>query len=118
MIPAEAHSHHIAVLGKTGAGKTTTVKGLIEQVVAAGDRVCILDPIKSDYWGLTLDRNGKRQGLPFRILGGPYGHVPLHPPAGGAIGKLVGEGALRHCIIDMADFDVGEQAAFFVRFYS
>lgn len=115
-IPAGVLAQHIAVLGKTGSGKTSTAKLCVEQVVADGARVCILDPIKSDWWGLTSSADGKRPGLPFHILGGPRGHVPLHASAGKAIGEIVASGALPLSIIDMADFEPGGQAKFFVDF--
>ena len=116
IIPEAALEQHVAVLGKTGSGKTTTAKLAIEQVVADGARVCILDPIKSDWWGLISSADGKHAGLPFYILGGPRGHVPLHAGAGRAIGELVASGALPLSIIDMADFAPGGQARFFVDF--
>lgn len=114
--PEKMLSQHSAVLGKTGSGKTSTAKLLIEQVVRDGSRVCILDPIKSDWWGLTSSADGKKGGLPFVILGGPRGHVPLHASAGKAIGEVVATGGLPLSIIDMADFEPGGQARFFVDF--
>lgn len=116
VIPAAALTQHIAFLGKTGSGKTSTCKLAIEQVVAEGSRVCVLDPIKSDWWGLTSSADGKRPGLPFHILGGPHGHVPLHSGAGKAIAEIVANGQLPLSIIDMADFDPGGQTRFFVDF--
>lgn len=115
-IPEGALAQHIAVLGKTGAGKTNTAKTLIEHVVDKGARVCILDPIKSDWWGLISSADGKRPGLPFHILGGPRGHVPVHASAGKAIAELVAHGDLPLSIIDMADFAPGGQAKFFIDF--
>ncbi len=115
-IPSEILTQHVAVLGKTGSGKTSTAKLAIEQVVAEGARVCVLDPIKSDWWGLTSSANGRSAGLPFHILGGPHGHVPLHSAAGKAIADVVATGALPLSIIDMADFEPGGQARFFVDF--
>lgn len=115
-IPETALAQHIAVLGKTGAGKTNTAKTLIEHVVEEGARVCILDPIKSDWWGLISSADGKRAGLPFHILGGPRGHVPVHAAAGKAIAELVAHGDLPLSIIDMADFAPGGQAKFFIDF--
>jgi hypothetical protein len=109
-------AQHTAVLGKTGAGKTITAKLMIEQVAAEGARVCILDPIKSDWWGLTSSADGKRAGLPFQILGGPHGHVPLHSSSGKAVAEIVATGALPLSIIDMAEFEPGGQARFFTEF--
>lgn len=116
-IPDAALESHIAVLGKTGAGKTSTAKLIVERLAAKGARVCVLDPIKSDWWGLTSGADGSsRGGLDFSILGGPMGHVALHSGAGKAIGELVAGGALAHSILDMADFEPGGQQQFFVDF--
>ena len=117
IIPAAALEQHIAVLGKTGSGKTSTAKLVVEHVVRdLGARACALDPIKSDWWGITSSADGKKPGLPFHILGGPHGHVPLHSGAGKAIGELVGSGALPMSILDMADFEPGGHYRFFVDF--
>lgn len=115
-IPDAALTQHTAVLGKTGSGKTTTAKGIVEHLVEQGARVCILDPIKSDWWGLTSSADGKRAGLPFHILGGPRGHVPLHESSGKAIAEIVANGTLPLSIIDMADFAPGGQSKFFIDF--
>ncbi len=109
-------AQHVAVLGKTGSGKTSTAKLAIEQVVADGARVCVLDPIKSDWWGIVSSADGKRPGLPFRILGGPHGHVPLHSNAGVAIAELVASTKLPHSVIDMAEFEPGGVQRFFCAF--
>lgn len=107
---------HTAVMGMTGSGKTSTSKLLVEEAVAENFRVCILDPIKSDWWGITSSASGKSPGLPFKILGGPRGHVPLHSSAGKVIGNLVGTGKLPLSIVDMADFEAGGIQRFFVDF--
>lgn len=114
-IPPAVLGQHSAFLGKTGSGKTSTAKLAVEQIVRKepGARVCVLDPLKSDWWGLTSSTDGREAGLPFYILGGPRGHVQLHESAGKAIGELVATGALPLSIIDMADFRPGGLQEFF-----
>jgi len=114
-IPEAVLQQHTAFLGKTGSGKTSTAKLAVEQIIRDNPaaRVCVLDPIKSDWWGLISTADGKRPGLPFHILGGPRGHVPLHDSAGKAIGELVANGSLPLSIIDMADFNAGGLQKFF-----
>lgn len=83
-IPEAALRDHIAIFAKTGAGKTSDTKVIIEHIAGTVEqpRICILDPIKSDHWGLTSSADGKPAGLPFQILGGPHGHVPLRADMG------------------------------------
>jgi len=50
--PPEAFAQHIAILGKTGSGKTTTAKGFAETLLDAGKRVCVIDPT-GVWWGLA-----------------------------------------------------------------
>lgn len=114
--PDSIFAQHTAVLGKTGSGKTSTTKLMVEQLVPGGSRVCVLDPIKSDWWGLTSSADGTRPGLPFYILGGPRGHAPLHSGAGAAIGELVGRGDLPLSIVDMSGFRPGGHTEFFIDF--
>lgn len=115
-IPEAALARHIAVLGETGSGKTHDTKTIVEHLVGQGYRVCVLDTIKSDWWGMISSATGKSAGLPFRIIGGPRGHVPLHAGAGRPIGELVAKGALPLSIIDMADFEAGDPQRFFEDF--
>jgi hypothetical protein len=114
-IPAEVLGNHTAVLGKTGSGKSSTTRLIVEEV-APDFRVCVLDTIKSDWWGITSSADGQAPGLPFRILGGPRGHIGLPATAGAAVGRLVAQGKLPLSILDMADFGPGDHQRFFVEF--
>lgn len=116
LFPEEILRAHTAIFGKTGSGKSTTARDLVEQVVPEGSRVCILDTVKSDWWGITSSADGKKPGLPFTIIGGPHAHLPLSRNMGKALGEMVATGALPLSIIDMADFGMGDPAHFFVDF--
>lgn len=87
-IPPEALNQHIAVMGKTGSGKSYAVKGVVEDLITMGEQVCIIDPT-SAWWGLRLAADGKAKGLDIIILGGPHGDVPLSKHSGRAVASLV-----------------------------
>lgn len=77
LIPAEALDKHIALLGGTGSGKTSTAKvAIVEPALTAGERVVVIDPT-SAWWGLRLGRDGKAKGFPIYIFGGDHGDYPL-----------------------------------------
>jgi DNA helicase HerA-like ATPase len=68
-VPPEALEEHIAVLGKTGAGKTYTAKGLVEALLRAQKRVVVIDPLGA-WWGLRSSADGRADGFPVAIFGG------------------------------------------------
>ncbi len=65
------HVLHSAVIGKTGSGKTYAAKGLVEGLLEAGQRVCIIDPTDV-WWGLKASADGKREGYPIAVFGGDH----------------------------------------------
>jgi len=87
-LPIEAVTESIGILAKRRAGKSTTARRLTEQFFKAKQQVTIVDP-KGDWWGLLYARDGKRPGLPFIVLGGGHGHVPLELTAGEVVARLV-----------------------------
>lgn len=91
------------VVARRGGGKSFFVHRLIEAVVAALiAQVIVIDP-KGDYWGLRSSADGKGDGLPFTILGGQRGDVPLAHEAGGLIADLAVESG-SHLLLDLSDF--------------
>jgi DNA helicase HerA-like ATPase len=62
IIPKAALEQHIAILGKTGSGKTYAAKGLVERMLDDGRQVCVIDPTAA-WWGLRLGANGKPPGF-------------------------------------------------------
>jgi hypothetical protein len=105
---------HLVVLGKTGAGKSSVLRVLVERLLDAQKPVCILDP-KGDWHGLRAGANGTEWGYPVVIFGGDHADVPISPQAGNEIAELVGTGN-RSCIIDMRGWMVSDRTKFFTDF--
>lgn len=66
-IPANALAQHTIVLGKTGAGKSSVLRLLVEDQLRKQQPVCIVDP-KGDWWGLKASASGQERWLPGRHL--------------------------------------------------
>lgn len=115
-LPDEILAQHVAVLGKTGAGKSSAMRVLVESLLDRNERVCIIDP-KGDWWGLKSSADGKHPGYPVVIFGGAKADVPLNQHAGASVAELVATGN-RPCVIDLGGWHVGERTRFFIDFAS
>ena len=115
-IPTGILSQHIAILGKTGAGKSSAMRVLVEELLDQQKPVCIIDP-KGDWWGLKAAGHGRTTGYPVVIFGGEHGDVPLNAHAGASVAELIATGN-RPCIIDLGGWMVGERTRFFIDFAS
>lgn len=114
IIPEKSLSQHIAILGKAGSGKTYTAKGVAENLLARGDRVCVIDPT-GVWWGLRSKENGKKSAFPVVIFGGRHQDVALHESQGKAIAEIIGTSDIS-AIIDTRQMSVGERTRFFADF--
>lgn len=112
--PVEALGQHIAILGKTGSGKTYTAKGLVEYILGEGRRVCIVDPTGA-WWGLRSSADGNLPGFPVVILGGSHGDAPLPPESGAACARMVCDHSLQ-VVFDTSRMSVGERTRWFATF--
>lgn len=116
LLPPKALEAHIAVLGKTGSGKTYAAKGLVETLINDGRRVCVIDPTGA-WWGLKSSASGKSAGLPVTIFGGPSGRsdMPIQAAHGGTLGEVIATspGA---SIVDLSEMGVNEQHRFVAAF--
>ena len=65
-VPQAALTEHIGIVGKTGSGKTFAAKGMVEALLAASKRVCVLDPT-GVWWGLRANSDGNPQSTLLRI---------------------------------------------------
>lgn len=114
IIPEAALAQHIAVLGKTGSGKTFAIKGIVENLLAAHKRVGVIDPTGA-WWGLRASHNGKGPGFPILVLGGDHGDLPLPALGGGAVARLLAEQGV-NLIADTSQLTVGERTRWFTDF--
>jgi hypothetical protein len=113
-IPDAALASHIAILGKTGSGKTYAAKGVVESVLSEGGRVCVIDPTGA-WHGLRSSASGKSAGFPVVIFGGAHADMPLSGAHGEALAEIIGT-ASTPAILDTSLMKVGERTRFFADF--
>lgn len=113
-IPENALEQHTAVIGKTGAGKSYAIRGIVETLLGNNKRVCIVDP-KGDWWGLKSSANGKSEGFPVVIFGGEHADIPINSHCGAQVAELIATGN-RPCILDFGGWMPGERTKFWIDF--
>jgi uncharacterized protein len=113
-IPEAALANHIAILGKTGSGKSWTARSAVEGILDRGGRACIIDPT-SAWWGLKSSATGKSGGYPVVIFGGEHADLPLAGSHGEALAEIIGTSSTP-AILDVSLMRVGERTRFFADF--
>lgn len=113
-IPKNALTQHLAIIGKTGSGKSWTARGVVERLLDEDGRVCIIDPT-SAWWGLKSSITGKRAGYPVIIFGGLHADLPLAGAHGEALAEIIGTSSTP-VIIDTSLLKIGERTRFFTDF--
>lgn len=109
-IPDGALKSPVAIVGTVGSGKSYTGKGIVERLLRAGDRVCIIDPTGA-WWGLKSSADGKSPGFGVVIFGGDHADVPIDDRMGDALGRLVATTSLQ-CVLDLAGMTMGGRTRF------
>jgi DNA helicase HerA-like ATPase len=66
----------VAIVGRTGSGKSYAAKGMVEQLLEDGERVCIIDPT-GVWFGLRSSASGKSGAFPVVVFGGDHADVEL-----------------------------------------
>lgn len=114
-IPDEALPNHIAILGKTGSGKSNAAATLIERLMARGERVCLIDPMDR-YWGLRLSADGCKPS-PFRpvIFGGAHADMPLAEHHRKTLAEVIAT-STTPTVVSTRHMTVGERSRFFTGF--
>lgn len=77
-----------ALLAKKGAGKTYQGRVIAEELWKAKVPFVALDPMDA-WWGLRAAADGKGEGIPVAIFGGPHGDAPLERTSGKLMADLV-----------------------------
>ncbi|MEL6100501.1 MAG: helicase HerA-like domain-containing protein [Pseudomonadota bacterium] len=113
-IPDEAMNAHIAILGTTGGGKSYTARGLVERLLDAERRVCILDPV-GVWWGLRSNAEGDGPGYPVAVVGGEHGDLALSEASAKPLAWLVAQNNLP-MVVDTQNMRVGERTRFLTDF--
>lgn len=101
VLPAAALDERVAIVGTSGSGKTYAAKGLIEPLLDAGARVCVVDPL-GVWWGLRAGGDGATPGYPVVVFGGRHADVALDDGMGAALGRLIGTHPLA-CVVDLSE---------------
>lgn len=109
-LPLDVVTQTIAILAKRRAGKSYTMRKLVEQLLECNQQIVMVDP-KGDQWGIRSLADGKSPGYPIVILGGEHGDAPLEASAGEVVAKLVVEDRVS-VLLDLSLFRKHEVATF------
>lgn len=113
-LPDKIFERHIAILGKTGAGKTFAAKGFAEHLLTSRQRVCVIDPTDG-WWGLRSDATGKKPAFPVVVFGGEHADAPLSHAHGAALAEIIGT-TDTPAVLSTRLMTVGERTRFFTDF--
>jgi uncharacterized protein len=114
--PEKILRQHIATLGKTGAGKSSAMRDIVEHQLDAKKRVVIIDP-KGDWWGLKSSADGKTAGYPVICFGNfkeeRATDVPINERSGPNVAELIASGN-RPCVIGFRGWMPAQLAQFWI----
>jgi hypothetical protein len=120
IFPEAILNQHIAVLGKTGAGKSSALRHIVEHLLRHKKRVCVVDP-KGDWWGLKSSAAGDGPGFPVIAFGDfkePKAQdVPINAQSGKHVAELITAGN-RPCIIGFRGWMTSHMVKFWIDFAS
>lgn len=91
-----------AFIGRKRTGKSYAAGVLFEKIHGIGGHQVVFDPV-GNWKAITLDRTGKKPGLPITVFGGPKGHLPLPVDSGKVIGRMLMEKRIS-AVLDVSRF--------------
>src|ERR1700731_4445651 len=104
-LPSAVFEQHLVALGKTGAGKSSAIRDMVEWLLDHNERVVIVTQ-KADWWGLKVSADGKEKGYSVVVFGGDHADMPLHHLSGKAMAELLATGD-RSAVLQLRDFMPG-----------
>lgn len=115
-VPGASLDAPISIIGATGSGKTYAAKGVVEVLLEAGRRVCIIDPL-GVWHGLRTSADGARPAFPVVIFGGEHADVPISAETAATLAGIIARGEAPAAIIDTSEMTTGESARFLTPFF-
>jgi hypothetical protein len=119
-IPEEILQQHFVALGKTGSGKSSVLRYLVEHLLSEKKRVFIIDP-KGDWWGLKSGADGRSAGFPVILFGdfkeAKASDIPINSRSGAHIAELITSGN-RPCVIGFRGWKPSDMRQFWIDFAS
>lgn len=124
IFPKKVLDQHLVCLGKTGAGKSSALRHIVEYLLSKNKRVCVIDP-KGDWNGLKVSGDGKGPGFPV-ILFGDFKEtagkqiptdVPINEHSGKHIAELITTGN-RPCVVGLRGWTQAAMHRFWIEFAS
>lgn len=118
--PEKILAQHLVVLGKTGAGKSSALRHIVEHLLRQKKRVCIIDP-KGDWWGLKKSADGKEAGFPVIAFGDfknrreRAADVPINAQSGAHVAELIATGN-RPAMIGFGGWHTAHMVQFWIDF--
>lgn len=113
-LPNDAITQKLALLARSGAGKTYCGMMLTEQFLASKSQVIVLDPV-GVWYGLRLQADGKKAAFDIPVLGGEHGDIGLVGDMGAAVAEaLVTSGS--SAVLDVSSMRKGDRKRFVTDF--
>jgi hypothetical protein len=105
-LPIDAVTQKLAMLGRTGSGKSYAATKLAEEMLDAGAQIVALDPVGIWY--------GLRTAYSIPVFGGLHGDIPLEAGGGALIADLIVDRRIS-AVVDVSQFESDADKARFAR---
>jgi len=108
---------HMVGLGKTGAGKSSAIRDIVEHLLDRKKRVCIIDP-KGDWWGLKVSADGKSPSNYQVVCFGDFkesraSDIPMNESSGRHVAEIIAAGN-RPCVLGFRGWMPAQMLRFWV----